>query len=390
MGRRLYLDRNLQIVFGVTLIAVMAVSSVTPAFPKITRELGISDGQVGLLITVFTLPGVLLAPFLGVAADRFGRKRILVPALLLFAVSGTSLVFIQDWEILLVVRTIQGIGGAPLGALATTLIGDLYEGRERAAAMGLNASVLSVGTASYPAIGGALALLAWHYPFALAALALPVALLVLFSLDNPEPERTQGVRSYLVSAVAHFLNPRLIALFAAGVLTFIFIYGTYLTYFSLLLGRRFEASSFTIGLIFTSMSLTTALVSSQLGRISRVVPLGRLIIIAFAVYAVSMVMIPLIDTLWLFVLPAMLFGGANGINTPAIQTSVAALAPLEYRGALMSVNATIIRAGQTLGPPLVGLLWVNVGADAAFYGSAALAALAIMAALALRDRLRPG
>jgi MFS transporter, ACDE family, multidrug resistance protein len=47
-------------------MAVLGVSSVIPAFPTIVRELNVSSGQVGLLITVFTLPGILLTPVLGV------------------------------------------------------------------------------------------------------------------------------------------------------------------------------------------------------------------------------------------------------------------------------------------------------------------------------------
>ena len=86
----LYRDRNLQVIFGVTLMAVLGVTSITPAFPSIMRELGITGSQVGLLITSFTLPGVILAPFLGVLADRFGRKKILVPSLFLFAIAGTA------------------------------------------------------------------------------------------------------------------------------------------------------------------------------------------------------------------------------------------------------------------------------------------------------------
>ncbi len=387
MARRLYLERNLQVVFSVTLIAVLAVSSITPAFPKITRELGISEGQVGLLITVFTLPGVFLAPFLGVAADRLGRRRILIPALLLFGIAGIIQVFIRDFHILLIFRGLQGVGGAPLGALATTLIGDLFSGQDRAAAMGLNASVLSIGTATYPAIGGALALLGWHYPFALAGLAFPVALLVWLFLKNPEPQGGGTVGAYLSGAWSHFRNLRLLALFAAGVLTFVFIYGSYLTYFSLLMGTRFDASSLTIGLVFMSASLTTALVSSQLGRISRRLPLGDVIRLAFALYTVSLLLIPVLDSIWLLIIPAIVFGAANGLNTPAIMTSVASLAPLEYRGAVMSVNAMVIRGGQTLGPLLVGLFWVGFGRNGAFYASAALAATALLAGLLFRGRL---
>ena len=60
-----YRDTNLQIIFGVTLMAVLGVSSITPAFPRIVKELNITPQAVGSLITAFTLPGVLLTAVLG-------------------------------------------------------------------------------------------------------------------------------------------------------------------------------------------------------------------------------------------------------------------------------------------------------------------------------------
>ena len=49
----LYRHRNLQIIFAVTLIAVLGVSNITPGFPKIVRELGVSSAQARLLITPY-------------------------------------------------------------------------------------------------------------------------------------------------------------------------------------------------------------------------------------------------------------------------------------------------------------------------------------------------
>jgi len=156
--------------------------------PAVKATFGISPVQVGALITAFTLPGVLLAPLFGGLADRFGRKQVLVPALLLFAGAGTSCIFAPDLRTLVLLRFVQGLGAAPLGSVNVTLIGDLFSGRRQIVAMGHNAAVLSVGTACYPLLGGVLADLDWRWPFALPALALPVAIVVALIL----PARTSA------------------------------------------------------------------------------------------------------------------------------------------------------------------------------------------------------
>ncbi|MEG6552637.1 MFS transporter, partial [Desulfocurvibacter africanus] len=78
--RKLYLDPRLQMVFGVTLMVVLGVSSIFPVIPDIMAEFGLSPAEVGLIITAFTLPGIVMAPVGGMLADRLGRKAVLVPA----------------------------------------------------------------------------------------------------------------------------------------------------------------------------------------------------------------------------------------------------------------------------------------------------------------------
>ncbi len=365
--RPVYLDPNLQIVFGVTLMAVLGVSSITPAFPKIIQELKISPESIGLLITVFTFPGVLLTPVLGVLADRFGRKRILIPSLMLFGIAGGVCAFTRDFNLLLIFRFFQGIGAASLGSINVTIIGDLYSGDECTAAMGYNASVLNIGTASYPAIGGALAMLGWYYPFFLPFAAIPLGLLVLFSLKNPEPQKEQNFKEYLSNAWQSLKNRQVGVLFTASLVTFIVLYGPYLTYFPILIGHSFGAPPFSIGLIMSTMSLITALTSSQLGKLARAYSKRTLLKTAFFLYALSLVVIPFIPNLWLLLIPTVIFGIAHGLNIPSIQTLLAELAPIQYRAAFMSINGMVLRLGQTLGPVFMGAIFAIWGIGGPFY-----------------------
>ena len=370
---KLFKDKNLQAMFGVTLMGVLGVASITPAFPRIIHDLGIEPGQVGLLITVFTLPGIFLSPFLGVLADRWGRKRILVPSLVLFAVAGSACGFVRDFQMLLIFRFLQGTGGAALASLSGTVIGDLYSGKQRSEAMGYNASILSVGTASYPAIGGALAMFGWHYPFFLPLLALPVAYLVMFVLHNPEPQSHGDLAHYLKGAWGIIRNRTVLGLFMVSIATFVILYGSLLTFFPILLSSRFGASTLQIGLIMSAMSVTTGLTSTQTGKLAARYSEKNLVKAAFLLYGAALAIVPVVPELGLFLVPIIIYGMGQGLNIPSLMSLMAGCAPTEHRGILMAVNGTVLRFGQTLGPLVMGVSFAVWGINGPFYTGVAMA-----------------
>jgi len=370
--RKIYLDTNLQIIFGITLTYIMAVASITPAFPKVVKELNISAKDVGLLISIFSFPGILLTPFLGVIADRWGRKKIIFPSLMLFGIAGGLCFFVHDFKLLLILRLIQGIGAAPLGALTVTIIGDLYSRKELIAAMGYNSSVRSIGSASYPAIGGALAMMGWHYPFILPVIAIPIGFLVLLHLKTPEPENELHIREHLNIVWKKLRNRQVIGLLVIGIIIFIMLFGSYMTCFPLLLGNSFAASTLIIGFIMASASLIAAFTSSQLGKIIKLFSRKTILKMSFILYALALLIIPLISQLRLFFIPVIIFGIAHGMSIPVIQALLVEAAPLKYRATFMSVSGMTFRVGQTLGPFLMGLVIGVWGIGGAFYVGAAL------------------
>ena len=376
-GRQVLRDPRLHIVFGITLSAVMGVSSITPAFPKIADALDIAPEKTGLLITAYYISGIVLTPFLGFLSDRIGRKRILVPSLLLFGVAGAACSLARDFQWLLALRLLQGMGAASLGALNLTLIGDIFTGNERTAAMGYNASVLSIGTAGYPAIGGALAVLGWNYPFALPLLAIPVGLFVLFRLDNPEPEVEVDFKTYLGQVTSGLKNRQVFGIFAISLVVFAILFGPYLTFMPLLANQYFGADSFAIGLVISSASITTFLMSANLEALTRRFSSTGLIYASIALYALSMAILPYMPSAWWLVVPSLIYGAAQGLNIPSVQTLLAGLAPAEYRGAFMALNGTVYRIGQTTGPVAAGALYAVWSFEGVYWGAAGLAVLLI-------------
>ena len=376
-------DHNLHVIWFVTLMAVLGSSSVSPAFPEVRQQFGVSVGQVGLLITVFTLPGVFLTFFAGALSDRFGRKRILVPSLLLFGSAGGACALAPNFETLLLLRVLQGVGAASLGALNVTLVGDLFSGRERTTALGYNSSVLNVGTASYPAIGGALAAFGWYYPFALPLLAIPVALLVLFSLRNPEPRNDQELKEKAQSVWERAKNGCVIGLFANTFVVFVILFGALIAYLPSFMSERFGSGSLFIGLVLASTSVTAALASTQAGRLADRFSEKVLIRTSYLLYAVSLCLVPLVPSVWLLFVPTVLFGVAQTLNLPNAFSLLNEAAPDENRGAFISINSTILRLGQTLGPVLTTAATVLLGLSGAYIAASVLAAAMFLVAFAL-------
>lgn len=372
-SQRIYLDPKLHVVFGVTLMAVIGVFSISPAFPAMVKALNISSQEVGLLISVFTIPGVFLMPIIGVFADRFGTKNVLTISLIIFGVSGGLCFFTRDFHSLLLYRFLQGIGAAPLSSLTIALIGDLYTGNKRTEAMGYNQSVFSFGAAGFTAIGGALAMLGWFAPFILPILAIPIAYFVIKISINRKLSHPTPIKLYILSVFKTIKKSHMLVTYSITFVTFILISGAFLNYFPILIGFEVKATSLEVGIIMSSMTIFSALSASQVGKLIHISSLKTLLKISFIFYSISLCLIPFMPNLWSFLLPGALFGTAQGINLPILQTLLGQHTTAENRAIVMSLYGTCLRLGQTTGPLFAGAVYTVLGLKSVFVASAALA-----------------
>lgn len=371
-GRNVIADRNLQIILAVTFLSVMGVSGITPALPVIAEELNIPKESIGIIIAAFSIPSVLMAPIIGILSDRFGRKKFLVPALFLFGLAGGLCAFVPSLKGLLFLRFLQGLGASGLSTLNVTIIGDLYDGSQRTQALGYNASAIAIGLGLFPVIGGTLAMAGWNYPFALPFIAILVGMWALFSLKNPENRGSQSFVDYLSSSLTNLFKLRVLATFAAGLATFIILYGGFFTYFPILVEEKFGSSSMTIGIIMATMSAATVVTATQLSRIVKRFTEHQLVKRASVLYGFGLLAMPFVPETWMYIVPLAAFGAAHGVNLPCIQTLVAKFAPAENRAAFMSVNNMVFRLGQTVGPLIMGAAYGLWGINSVFYACAVL------------------
>lgn len=381
----LYRDKNLQVMFIVTLMVVLGVSSLMPALPVIMKELNVGLESIGLTFTMFTLPGIFLMPIVGVLADRLGRKRILIAALVIFGIFGTGCAFVNDFRTLLAFRFFQGFGVATLSLLNVTIIGDLFSAKDRPEALGYTTLVLSFGAAVFPVLGGYLGEFGWNYPFALAALAIPAAYLVHVRLDNPEPTQSVNLGDYARGVAKVALTKQAMALFLITLCTLMILYGPIASYMPVLLNERFNASPLVTGLILSISSLFTGLSSAFVGRINNVLGVMAILKLAACLYVAAFISVPQIYDLWILIGPVALVGAAMGLNAPSRITMLTGLAPADQRAAIMSINGVFQRLGQTVSPVLMGLIASNLSLDWIFFTAAILSSIMLGLVFLLKE-----
>ncbi|WP_251328960.1 MFS transporter [Haloplanus pelagicus] len=343
-------SRTLYVVLSCSLMGVMGVSLVSPVLPDLRPVFGVSDAQVGLVITAYTLPGVVVTPFVGLAADRIGRRRVIVPLLFLFAVTGTGVAFARTFTEVIVLRLLQGVGASALVTLAVTLIGDVYEGRRRDAVMGLNGSTIGTGAAFYPLLGGALAGIRWSAPFLFFGVGAVVGLFATVALREPTAARSTDVRTYLGRLRAVAVLPQALAIFLALFLAFFIFYGAVLTVLPLLLSDAFGLGAGRIGAVLSAVALASAAVSSQYGRLSTRRSAPELVALGFVAYGVGLLAVRLSPSPLAVGASLLIFGVGFGVVMPSIDTAVVTLVDDDLRAGVMGMRTSVLRLGQTLGP----------------------------------------
>ena len=340
----------LYVILSSSLVGIMGVSLISPVLPDLRGVFGVSDAQVGLVLTAYTLPGVFLTPFVGFAADRFGRRRVMVPLLVLFGLAGATIGLVDRFDVVLGLRFLQGIGASAIIALSVTLIGDLWTGARRNAVVGINGSAIGIGAGFFPVIGGVLAEIRWNVPFLFFGVAVLVGLFAAVVLDEPEGGRTGDLRAYLGGLRSVVLLPQALAIFAALIVALFLFYGAVLTALPLLLADGFGLSASRIGPLIGTAALANAVVASQYGRISRWRRSHELLALGFVAYGVSLL------GLWLAPSPALIgvalvaFGVGFGIVMPSIDTTLIGLVSGDLRAGVMGLRTSMLRIGQTIGP----------------------------------------
>lgn len=374
--------RSLSLVYAASLALMMGVNFIQPALPAMTEPFGISDSTLSLIMTVFTAPAIVLSPIFGVIADMYGRRLLLAGGLILFGISGTAMAFATSFTWLLIFRTIQGIGFSAVIPLTIVLIGDLLEGDEEIAGQGLKVFLDRVGYMILPPLGGLLAAIAWHWPFTLYIVTVPLGIMTFFWMPETKGKLSSGTTTYLGEMLKLARHPRLLVAFSAGFLRFFLDYG-FLTYFPLFLVRTHGISTATAGLLYVFFSVGAMITSSQAGRLAAGRDKAQVVFIAFLISGIALVAVPFMPGVWSVGISLFFYGIANGVISPMQKSLLTQNAPPQMRGGIVSFDRLIQQASKTISTSVVGLLLVTAELPTIFWmlGSLSLMSVALMALL---------
>jgi EmrB/QacA subfamily drug resistance transporter len=153
-------------------------SAVNVALPIMARELSMTALALSWVASSFILAAAITLVPLGRLADIYGRKRIFLYGAIIFSLSSFLCIWSPNQTFLILIRAVQGIGGAMIFSTGTAMLISAYPPHERGRILGINIAAVYVGLTIGPFIGGLLTEhLGWRYIFLFTTL---LGIMVIF------------------------------------------------------------------------------------------------------------------------------------------------------------------------------------------------------------------
>lgn len=357
---------------SIPLMMTLGNSMLIPIMPEMKGALELTAFQVSLTITVYSIAAALLIPIVGYLSDRFSRKIIILPSLILFGLggllSGFSVAVFDSYALLLVGRTMQGIGASGTSPIAMALIGDLFRGGEQSRVLGIYEASNGLGKVLSPILGSLLALIIWwsiffSFPFISFLSALFVWLFIKEKSNRQTPPPFAKYVRGLFSLFKHE-GRWLFAAYLAGGTCLFTTYGI-LFYLSDVLESNYNIEGVLKGIILALPLLVMVTVSyitgSKIGK--NLEKMKRFVLIGFALMAAAYATLIFTEQLFLFLMILALSSAGAGLVLPCINSIITGAAGKERRGFVTSLYGSIRFLGVALGPPVFSRLmdWSRTG-----------------------------
>ena len=360
-------ERPFQLLLLINVLPPLGTALLSPVLGSLVEPLGASTANIGLMMSAFTAPSIVVIPIAGVISDRYGRRPVLLFGLVWFGITGTAIAFVSTFAAALALRALQGIGFAALTPIIITSLGDLYAGTKEATAQGLRFTGSGLSQTAFPLAAGVLVGMAWQYPFLLYAVAFPIAAVVYRYFEEPLDEaggeagdgtggeESAGLRAQLGEMRALVAHRRAWTMVVARGSANVAWFG-FLTYNSILVVDVLGGTPAAAGALAAVASLTYALAATQAGRIAdvfddRLYPLIATNLSMGAGLALTF----LAPSLAVAAVGVVFMGAGFGLVLSIYRSVITTLPPPDLRGGLVSLGEGSGRAAATATPVIMGV-----------------------------------
>ena len=356
----------LLVIFLTVFIDLIGFGICLPLLPKYAERYGAQGWQIGAAMGVYSLMQLVFAPWWGQLSDRIGRRPVLLVSnfgsIIAYGLFGLSASYIGDtgFWILIGSRVFAGICGANL-SVASAYIADVTTPDKRSKGMGLIGMAFGLGFILGPVIGsqafkhfglagpGAVAAVICAINFLLGCFILP---------ETRKKDDAPPIRRPRFAQIRHVLGMK-----EVGFLIGIYFLGTFaFTAFEstlpLLLDAKLRFDEEHVGYVFAFCGIMAAMVQGGgIGRLVKSFGERRLIGASLIVVAVSLVLMPLANSLPTMLAALAVFAIGSGINRAPTMGLISQLSPADEQGTTLGVAQSAGTLARVLGPTVATTLY---------------------------------
>ena len=356
------------VIYFTVFLDLLGFGILIPNTPYFAQSLGATGLWLGALMTAYSAAQFIGAPIIGSLSDRYGRRPILLLAILGSGLSMAISGFATSLGVLLGARILAGFFGGSIAA-AQAYIADVTTPETRAKKMGLLGASIGLGFVFGPALGAALAdfgfpVVAW------TAAGLNGINLVwgFFKIKEPRDVARQDPASLSQShgeqeslslrkiwAIARMekIRPVILATFFAS-LGFVSMETTY----ALLGARLYQLDSKMLGVIFTLLGVVMVIVQGGLvGRLSKRLGSKKLALYGMVLHSISLAAMPFAPNLiWSVVCQSVLAAG-QGLISPSLSTILSKQVNQYEQGKTLGIGQSLGALARGVGPMVAGFFF---------------------------------
>lgn len=187
-----------------------------PALPSMVEKLSTNQAMINLTLSIYFVAYAIGLLFWGPLSEKFGRKPILMLGLAVYVTGSLLCALSNQVEMLIGARLIQAFGGSAVTVVATAIVKDLYDGREREKIIATIMSLVIIAPMIAPVIGALLLKIgSWHMMFyTLAGFGVMSMLLALSYRESLQTKYTGSIIQSWGRLAVVIKNPRLLSLLA--------------------------------------------------------------------------------------------------------------------------------------------------------------------------------